>query len=120
MTASEPVNPPTSTAGEPPKDGGTKEVILNKDRINRPKKDRQFGADVSAYVDSQIGTLEVYLYDTGETNIYILDSRNEVVTEESYNSDFFPVARLSLPELSGRYWVVIDSYYIYAEGVFLK
>ena len=119
MIASEPVNPPTKTTGEPVKTD-EKDVIINKKHSTIPKKDRDLWADVSAYVNLQTRTLEVYLYDTGETNIYIVDSQNEVVSEGLYLSDCFPIARVTLPELPGRYWVVIDSESIYAEGVFVK
>lgn len=109
---------PTSSKDSPKKN--QKEIPLNKDKGRSEKRDRNFGADVSAYVSSQTWTLYVYLYDTGETNIYIVNSKNELVSEDTYHSDYFPVARISLPEIGGKYWVIITSEYIYAEGLFTK
>lgn len=116
--ALEPKDPPTPSTDTPKK--SQKEIPLNKDKGRGEKRDRNFSADVSAYIDLLTRTIDVYLYDTGETNIYIVNSRNEVISEGTYHSDYFPVTRISLPEMGGKYWVVIDSAYLYAEGLFTK
>ena len=114
--ASEPVTPPTN----PSKNEDTKEVILNKEYVKNPKKDRDFGADVTAYLNTKTRTLDVYLYDSGETNIYVVNSHNEIIFEGLYDSECFPIASVMLPDEAGRYWVVVSSEYIYAEGLFYK
>lgn len=75
--------------------------------------------DVSAKINQLSQLIEVNLYETGVTDIYIVDSRNVVVDEITVSSWSSPVIYMSLPERKGQYWIVIDSDYLYAEGLFI-
>lgn len=76
--------------------------------------------DVNARVNIQAGTIDLDLYETGETTVYIVDSHNEVVSEDYFYSGSYLPASVALPLTPGRYWIVIDADYIYAEGVFVR
>ena len=96
------------------------EIILDKGKDPTKKKDRDLMSDVTARVNAQAGTIDLDLYETGETTVYIVDSHNEVISEDCfYSGSYLPVS-VALPLTPGRYWIVIDADYIYAEGVFVR
>lgn len=96
------------------------DIILDKGKDPTKKKDRDLMPDVTARVNIQAGTIDLELYETGETTVYIINSRNEVVSEDCFYSDSYLPASVALPLTPGRYWIVIDADYIYAEGVFVR
>lgn len=121
LNAGEPSKPIT-TPSKNPQTGtpsGTKEIPLDKHTKHGGMNDRQSRADVMAYANGTSGSVDIYLYDAGLTDVYIINSKNEVVFEDSYDSFSFPLISVSIPKISGKYWVVIDSDYIYADGQFL-
>lgn len=95
-------------------------ITLDKDKELPTKKMRDLMPDVNARVNIQAGTIDLDLYETGETTVYIVDSHNEVVSEDCFYSGSYLPASVALPLTPGRYWIVIDADYIYAEGVFVR
>ena len=54
-----------------------------------------------------------------DTYIYVLDANsNIIVSGAAYFGEIESEYQLSAPVLPGRYWLVIDSPIIYAEGTF--
>ena len=96
------------------------EIILDKGKDPTKKKTRDLMPDVTARVNAQAGTIDLELYKTGETTVYIINSRNEVVSEDCFYSGSYLPASVALPLTPGRYWIVIDADYIYAEGIFVR
>lgn len=122
LNADEPVKPTTipSKDSQSKNSSGTKEIPLDKNTKHGGMNDRQLYADVKAYLNTVTSSIDIYLYDTGETNIYILDSANDVVSENHFDSSFFPIVSIDAPDMSGKYWIIIDSEYVYAGGLFIK
>lgn len=93
-------------------------IIIKKTFVSNGNQRSLFG-EIKAYACFQTGTIEVELYDTGETNIYIVNANNDVIDECTVDSDFTQSATLLLPIEKGRYYIVIDSPILYGEGTFL-
>ena len=106
-----------SGVGEQEDPGG---IILEKEKDPTKKKTRDLFPDVTARVNAQAGTIDLELYETGETTFYIVDSHNPVISEDYFYSGSYLPASVALPMTPGRYWIVIDADYIYAEGVFVR
>lgn len=104
------------TSQIPPKD--KKEIPL--DKYNGPcaSKDKTLFPDARVFMESETKDIIVYLYDTGESVISIIDKHGSIISEMNVNSDFMPEVIIDAPDNKGIYWIVISSYYIYAEGVF--
>lgn len=75
--------------------------------------------NVELFYDSGSKLLELSCWGTQLTTIYIVDSSNELVSEDYFNSEMNPTIIIDAPEASGRYHVVIDSPIVYAEGMFI-
>ena len=84
------------------------------------KKHRDLMPGVTARVNAQAGTIDLDIYETGETTVFIVDSHNKVVSEDYFYSGSYLPASIALPLTPGRYWIVIDADYIYAEGMFVR
>lgn len=96
------------------------DIVIEKGKDPAKKKDRDLMPDVTARVNLQAGTIDLDLYETGETTVYIVDSHNEVISEDYFYSGSYLPTSVALPLTPGRYWIVIDADYIYAEGVFVR
>lgn len=70
-------------------------IIINKTFVSNGNQRSLFG-EVKAYACFQTGTIEVELYDTGETDIYIVNANNDVIDECTVDSDFTQSATLQL------------------------
>ena len=110
---------PPATPPDSGKSGSTRGITLDKSGTTNSNRDKNLMPDVSAKINQLSQLIEVNLYETGVTDIYIVDSRNVVVDEITVSSWSSPVIYMSLPERKGQYWIVIDSDYLYAEGLFI-
>lgn len=83
-------------------------------------KDHGRSADhfIDAYLYSDTGVVEVNIFDMGITEVYIIDSSNQLVDYTSINTDIVPTSYLSTRG-SGYYSIVIMSDTCYAEGHFM-
>ena len=83
-------------------------------------KDHGRSADhfIDAYLYSDTGVVEVNIFDMGITEVYIIDSSNQLVDYTSINTDIVPTSYLSTSG-SGYYSIVIMSDTCYAEGHFM-
>ncbi len=82
-------------------------------------KDHDRSADhfIDAYLYSDTGVVEVNIFDMGITEVYIIDSSNQLVDYTSINTDIVPTSYLSTNG-PGSYYLVIVSDTCYAEGYF--
>lgn len=83
-------------------------------------KDHGRSADhfLDAYLYSDTGVVEVNIFDMGITEVYIIDSSNQLVDYTSINTDIVPTSYLSTSG-SGYYSIVLMSDTCYAEGHFM-
>lgn len=75
---------------------------------------------IEAWIDNTNDQISVVGSGLKDTFIYILDtSGNAVEVSTAYFGDIKEEHLLSSPALPGRYWLIIDSPVVYAEGTFL-
>ncbi len=92
-----------------------KEIEIRKEK-GKIKSPRDLWPEAVAFISGS--TIFVELYDAGPSTIYILNSRNQVVAEESTEGQEYESAVLPLPEARGSYQIVIVATYLYGEGAF--
>lgn len=93
------------------------EVKLRK--IKNSDRDRSLSADVSAWYDTGTQTVIIEGAELKDTDVYIVGYDGMVMTQTSYYFGMFSETYiLDAPGLSGRYWLIIDSPSLYADGSF--
>lgn len=74
---------------------------------------------VDAWIDNLSGQISIVGSGLNDTYIYVYDANsNPVASGTAYFGEIESEYQLSAPVLPGRYWLVIDSPIIYAEGTF--
>lgn len=99
--------------------GEKNEIKLNP--FNKDKgDDRSLFADVEAWYDSSSMTVTVEGCELKDTFIYIMSPDGLVLAQTSHYFGITPeTCTIEVPSLPGKYWFVIDSPALYAEGPFL-
>lgn len=99
--------------------GEKNEIKLNP--FNKDKgDDRSLFADVEAWYDSSSMTVTVEGCELKDTFIYIMSQDGLVLAQTSHYFGITPeTCTVDVPSLPGKYWLVIDSPALYAEGPFL-
>lgn len=103
----------SSTSGE------KKEIkLIPRNKTNG--KDKSLFADVEAWYDSGSMTVTVEGCELKDTFIYIMSPDGLIFAQTSCYFGITPgTCTIDAPSLSGKYWLVIDSPTLYAEGAFL-
>lgn len=103
----------SSTSGE------KKEIkLIPRNKTNG--KDKSLFADVEAWYDSSSMTVTVEGCELKDTFIYIMSPDGLIFAQTSCYFGITPgTCTIDAPSLSGKYWLVIDSPTLYAEGAFL-
>ena len=103
----------SSTSGE------KKEIkLIPRNKTNG--KDKSLFADVEAWYDSSSMTVTVEGCELKDTFIYIMSPDGLIFAQTSCYFGITPgTCTIDAPQLSGKYWLVIDSPALYAEGAFL-
>ena len=103
----------SSTSGE------KKEIkLIPRNKTNG--KDKSLFADVEAWYDSSSMTVTVEDCELKDTFIYIMSPDGLIFAQTSCYFGITPgTCTIDAPSLSGKYWLVIDSPTLYAEGAFL-
>ena len=85
------------------------------------RRDRSTGfASVDAFIHREVGLITVVGCELGDADIYILDEiGNMCCTGSSYFGGIESEFSMEIPQWPGRYWLIIDSKVLYAEGTFL-
>ena len=96
----------------------------NEINLNPVKKgkgdDKSLFAEVEAWYDSSSMTVTVEGCELKDTFIYIMSPDGLIFAQTSCYFGITPgTCTIDAPSLSGKYWLVIDSPTLYAEGVFL-
>ena len=96
----------------------------NEIKLNPVKKgkgdDKSLFAEVEAWYDSGSMTVTVEGCELKDTFIYIMSPDGLIFAQTSCYFGITPgTCTIDAPSLSGKYWLVIDSPALYAEGVFL-
>lgn len=98
-----------------------------KDRIEiELRKEQNTGRDksvsivsVDAWIDNLSGQISIVASGLKDAYIYVYDANsNPVASGTAYFGEIESEYQLSAPVLPGRYWLIIDSPIIYAEGTF--
>lgn len=89
--------------------------------VQKNKRDRSAGfASIDAFIYSDAGLLTVVGCELGDTYICIMDEYgNMCFTGAYYFGAVETEFSMEIPQSPGRYWLVIDSKALYAEGTFL-
>lgn len=95
----------------------------NEIKLNPSKKigdDRSLFSYVDAWYDSGAMTVTVEGCELKDAFIYIMNADGLVLAQTSHYFGMNPdICIVDAPSLSGKYWLVIDSPILYAEGTFL-
>lgn len=96
----------------------------NEINLNPVKKgkgdDKSLFAEVEAWYDSSSMTVTVEGCELKDTFIYIMSPDGLIFAQTSCYFGITPgTCTIDAPSLSGKYWLVIDSPALYAEGAFL-
>lgn len=103
----------SSTSGE------KKEIKLNPVKKGKGD-DKSLFAEVEAWYDSSSMTVTVEGCELKDTFIYIMSPDGLIFAQTSCYFGITPgTCTIDAPSLSGKYWLVIDSPTLYAEGAFL-
>ena len=96
------------------------EIVTDNSLNNENEYERNLNYPIiDALLYSDIKQVEVTLYNIGKTEIYIIDSQNQIINNMNTNTDSPITVNLSLTNKKGVYYVIIISDYCYAEGKFL-
>ena len=94
------------------------EIILKK--ANKGfNTDRSIGADAMATYYIDMGYIELLCNDTKETSVYIVNSKGEEISYDSFDAGMNPYYMMDVPQTPGTYYIIIDSPVLYAEGAFV-
>ena len=98
-----------------------KEIKLIYTKIKTTTIDRSPDfAEVEAWYDSSSMTVTVEGSELKDTFIYIMSPDGLIFAQTSHYFGITPeTCTIDAPSLPGKYWLVIDSPALYAEGVFL-
>lgn len=90
-------------------------ILKDQDKI----VNRDFGPDADAtyYPDTDI--IELACEGTKETSVYIVNSKGEEISYDSFDAGMTPYYMVDVPQVPGTYYIVIDSPILYAEGAFV-
>lgn len=90
-------------------------------QATKNNRDRSTGfASVDAFIHREVGLITVVGCELGDADIYILDEiGNMCCTGSSYFVGIESEFSMEIPQWPGRYWLIIDSKVLYAEGTFL-
>ena len=90
-------------------------VLKDRDKI----VNRDFGPDADAtyYPDTDI--IELACEGTKETSVYIVNSKGEEISYDSFDAGMNPYYMMDVPQTPGTYYIIIDSPVLYAEGAFV-
>ena len=90
-------------------------ILKDQDKI----VNRDFGPDADAtyYPDTDI--IELACEGTKETSVYIVNSKGEEISYDSFDAGMNPYYMVDVPQTPGTYYIVIDSPVLYAEGAFV-
>ena len=95
------------------------EIKLQKTKPIKIKRSLDF-AEVEAWYDSGSMTVTVEGRELKDTFIYIMSPDGLIFAQTSHYFGFTPeTCTVDVPSLPGKYWLVIDSPALYAEGPFL-
>ena len=98
--------------------GEKKEIKLNP--YKGKGDDKSLFADVEAWYDSGSMTVTVEGSELKDTFIYIMSPDGLIFAQTSHYFGITPeTCTIDAPSLPGKYWLVIDSPNLYAEGPFL-
>lgn len=84
---------------------------------NKTKKDRSVSIYVAAYYLPEQSKIELYHDGIGDAEVYILDTMNQSLSQESVYADDF-VDYISVPDTPGIYYLIISSDTYYGEATF--
>ena len=95
------------------------EIKLQKTKPIKIKRSLDF-AEVEAWYDSGSMTVTVEGRELKDTFIYIMSPDGLIFAQTSHYFGITPeTCTVDVPSLPGKYWLVIDSPALYAEGPFL-
>ncbi len=81
--------------------------------------DRTLSGNVEATYIVGGQCIEIDGFEIGEAHVYVLNVRGRVIVEEVFDFSENSSYMIDVPNVSGTYWLVIDSPVIYAEGSFV-
>lgn len=96
-------------------DPDRKEIIIRKPEVES-KPHRDSAADAKAFLYESSKIIEVELFETGPTTIYVLNAHNQVVDSETAEGYEYESVTLQIPPAKGNYTIIILGTYLYGEG----
>ena len=92
-------------------------ILIMKSKDKHIQRDIFADADATYYPDADI--IELACDGTKETSVYIVDSKGEEISYDSFDAGMNPYYMVDVPQTPGTYYIVIDSPVLYAEGAFV-
>ena len=90
-------------------------ILKDQDKI----VNRDFGPDADATYCPDTDIIELTCGGTKETSVYIVDSKGEEISYDSFDAGMNPYYMVDVPQTPGTYYIIIDSPVLYAEGAFI-
>lgn len=82
-------------------------------------EDRSLSSEIEVWLDKQSMNLILTGYQLKDADIYVLTKDGAVIYQSSYYFGMIPETYdIDAPSFPGKYYIVIDSPVLYAEGVF--
>lgn len=82
-------------------------------------EDRSLSSEIEVWLDKQSMNLILTGYQLKDVDIYVLTKDGAVIYQSSYYFGMIPdTYNMEAPSFPGKYYIVIDSPVLYAEGVF--
>lgn len=107
-------------ADNPPSTDPAKKDINLTTYVRESKPERDMTHDIQAFYLSPLSELEIECFEEGYVTVSLFNSHNRLCGYTEFDSSEFPIGRIDVPKTSGTYYVMIQTSYTYAEGVFVK
>lgn len=89
--------------------------------FKKPEKisDRDLGPDADATYYPDADAIELMCDGTKETSVYIVNTKGDEISCDSFDSEMTPYYMVDVPQTPGTYYIIVDSPVLYAEGAFV-
>lgn len=96
-----------------------KKIVILRKVHKTVTSDRSLSADIVATYYVNMDCIGLVCDGTKETSVYIVNSKGEEISYDSFDAGMNPYYMVDVPQTPGTYYIIIDSPVLYAEGAFV-
>ena len=93
----------------------SKKIVILRKVHKTVTSDRSLSADIVATYYVNMDCIGLVCDGTKETSVYIVDSKGEEISYDSFDAGMNPYYMVDVPQTPGTYYIIIDSPVLYAE-----